>query len=94
MSSFLYEKIENFFDGVDKPGISSSIINNLKYPLRPYQKEALENFICYMQMHKKYKDLPNKHLLFHMATGSGKPILLLVLFCICLSWVIGILYFL
>ncbi|MCT7538208.1 DEAD/DEAH box helicase family protein [Aliarcobacter butzleri] len=72
MSSFLYEKIENFFDGVDKPGISSSIINNLKYPLRPYQKEALENFICYMQMHKKYKDLPNKHLLFHMATGSGK----------------------
>ena len=72
MSNFLYEKIENFFDGVDKPHISSSITNNLKYSLRPYQKEALENFICYMQMHKKYKDLPNKHLLFHMATGSGK----------------------
>ena len=72
MSNFLYQKIENFFDGVDKPNISSSITNNLKYPLRPYQKEALENFICYMQMHKKYKDLSNKHLLFHMATGSGK----------------------
>ncbi|MDX4013233.1 DEAD/DEAH box helicase family protein, partial [Aliarcobacter skirrowii] len=72
MSNFLYQKIENFFDGVDKPDISPSITNNLKYPLRPYQKEALENFICYMQMHKKYKDLPNKHLLFHMATGSGK----------------------
>ncbi|MDX4057244.1 DEAD/DEAH box helicase family protein [Aliarcobacter skirrowii] len=72
MSNFLYQKIENFFDGVDKPNIPLSITNNLKYPLRHYQKEALENFICYMQMHKKYKDLPNKHLLFHMATGSGK----------------------
>src|SRR5574344_1284293 len=72
MSNFLYQKIENFFDGVDKPNIPLSITNNLKYPLRHYQKEALENFICYMQMHKKYKDLSNKHLLFHMATGSGK----------------------
>lgn len=72
MSSFLYEKIENFFDGVDKPEITQGITNNLKYSLRAYQKEALENFICYMQMHKKYKNLPNKHLLFHMATGSGK----------------------
>ena len=34
MSNFLYQKIENFFDGVDKPNIPLSITNNLKYPLR------------------------------------------------------------
>ncbi len=72
MSGLLYEKIENFFDGIDRPEIPKSIIENLKQPLREYQVAALQNFICYMQMHKKYKDIPNKHLLFHMATGSGK----------------------
>jgi len=70
--SMLYEKIENFFDGVDRPEIPKSITENLKQPLREYQESALQNFICYMQMHKKYKDILHKHLLFHMATGSGK----------------------
>lgn len=72
MSNLLYESIENFFEGVDKPDIPNSVTKNIKQPLREYQVSALENFICYMQMHKKYKDIPSKHLLFHMATGSGK----------------------
>ncbi len=72
MSSQLFENIENFLDGMGKPQIPKSITDNIKQPLREYQVRALENFICYMQMHKKYKDIPNKHLLFHMATGSGK----------------------
>lgn len=72
MSSLaLYQEIENAFDFVDKPSIPKIITDNIKQPLRPYQINALENFIFY-NTSKKYKNISNKHLLFHMATGSGK----------------------
>lgn len=71
MNDVLYEQIETAFDYVEKPQIPNSIIGNIKQPLREYQTKALENFIFYL-MSKKHKDIPNKHLLFHMATGSGK----------------------
>jgi len=72
MSNLLYHDIESFFELADKPTIPLSIVENLKQALRPYQINALENFIFYHDASKKHKDLPNKHLLFHMATGSGK----------------------
>ena len=72
MSNLLYHEIESAFEYVDKPTIPLSIVENLKQPLRPYQVSALENFIFYLDESKKHKDLTNKHLLFHMATGSGK----------------------
>ena len=71
MSVVLYEEIKSVLEHIDKPEIPSAIVDNIKQPLRPYQKEALENFIFY-NISKKHKDIPNKHLLFHMATGSGK----------------------
>jgi len=71
MSNLLYQSIESAFEYVEKPDIPKSITDNLKQPLREYQISALENFIFYMTS-KKHKDIPNKHLLFHMATGSGK----------------------
>jgi len=67
----LYSEIENAFEYVEKPDIPNSISDNIKQPLREYQTKALENFIFY-NTSKKHKDIPNKHLLFHMATGSGK----------------------
>ena len=72
MSSLaLYQEIENAFKWTEKPKITKVITDNIKQPLRPYQVNALESFIFYNK-HKNYKDIPNKHLLFHMATGSGK----------------------
>ncbi len=71
MSEVLYEQIETAFDYVEKPNISKSITDNIKQPLREYQIKALENFIFY-NISKKHKDIEHKHLLFHMATGSGK----------------------
>lgn len=67
----LYAEIESAFEYVDKPEIPKSISDNIKQPLREYQIKALENFIFY-NTSKKHKDIPYKHLLFHMATGSGK----------------------
>ncbi|MBE0515489.1 DEAD/DEAH box helicase family protein [Sulfurimonas sp.] len=71
MSNLLYQSIESAFEYVEKPEIPKSIAENIKQQLRPYQINALENFIFYMSS-KKHKEIPNKHLLFHMATGSGK----------------------
>lgn len=71
MSNLLYQSIESAFEYVDKPDIPKSITDNIKQPLRQYQVRALENFIFYMSS-KKHKEIPHKHLLFHMATGSGK----------------------
>ncbi|MBA1419904.1 MAG: DEAD/DEAH box helicase family protein [Epsilonproteobacteria bacterium] len=72
MAGYLYKKLEANFEEIDRPDIPKSISDNLKFTLRDYQTEALQNFIFYNEFSKKTKDLPNKHLLFHMATGSGK----------------------
>jgi type III restriction enzyme len=76
MSNLLYQDIESKIEGRREEGsyidIPFSILGNIKQPLRDYQKKALENFIYFMEINKKYQALENKHLLFHMATGSGK----------------------
>ncbi|MDX9744322.1 MAG: DEAD/DEAH box helicase family protein [Arcobacteraceae bacterium] len=76
MSSLLHQEIESKIQGrIEESNyidIPSSITENIKQPLRDYQNKALENFIYYMEINKKYQALENKHLLFHMATGSGK----------------------
>jgi len=72
MNNLLYKEIEQAYEYVGKPDIPNSIKENLKHKLRIYQEEALSNFIFYEGMSKKHKNLPSKHLLFHMATGSGK----------------------
>lgn len=72
MAEYLYKELETIFKQSDRPDIPESISHNLKFTLRDYQTEALQNFIFYNELYKETKDLPNKHLLFHMATGSGK----------------------
>lgn len=50
-----------------------------KYKVRPYQKESLGRFIYYMESFKnKQKPI---HLLFNLATGAGKTLLM--------AWLIG-----
>ncbi|MCX7641341.1 MAG: DEAD/DEAH box helicase family protein [Elusimicrobiales bacterium] len=59
-----------------KSRIDSEIIQNLNpnFVLREYQKEALGRFDFYFNeyCHRKYPT----HLLFHMATGSGKTLIM------------------
>ncbi|MCY4561173.1 MAG: DEAD/DEAH box helicase family protein [Flavobacteriaceae bacterium] len=74
----LADKITNVFEadpGVKK-GVPVYIRENLngKFKLRPYQIEAFERFDCYMNRFPN-KDKP-VHLLYHMATGSGKTIIM------------------
>ncbi len=75
---FLYERLTNAFEfGVPKPEMPESITQNLSpaYELRPYQIEAFARFI-----HCLNNGFPGKrnplHLLFNMATGSGKTLIM------------------
>lgn len=72
---FLYEDIENKInDGwINLNDIPTYIQNNLsdRFTMRDYQTKAFQYFIEYMENNKLNKNR-QIHLLFHMATGSGK----------------------
>ena len=46
-------------------------------PLRPYQEECFRYFLCYMDPENDFDGKQTRpHLLFHMATGSGKTLVM------------------
>ena len=56
--------------------IPNYITDNLRYRIRPYQKEAFQRYIlCHTE---DFDGKPNKpfHLLYNMATGSGKTLVM------------------
>ena len=75
---FLYEKLTEFkakFERYDLDFIRKNL--NPRFQLRKYQAEALRYFIYYQQeLQQQSKPL---HLLFHMATGSGKTLIMAAL---------------
>ncbi len=74
----LYETIEtkkSFYkeEGMqDKFTIPDYITNNIKYPLFDWQRNAIENLI----IAENSPNIPTKHLMFNMATGTGKTLLM------------------
>jgi len=56
--------------------IPPEITNNLNpnFELRPYQKESFARFVYYMNCYVNRQT--HAHLLFHMATGSGKTLIM------------------
>lgn len=81
----LYEEIKikkEILDSEDYE-IPSYITENLKYELFDWQREALENFLINERTRNKRQKkgeevLPN-HLMFNMATGSGKTLVMAAL---------------
>lgn len=74
----LFNKLHQF----DQPGLfglnyqlPEYVKSNLKDNLRPYQEEALRYF-HYSQFRQDIADRDYKHVLFHMATGSGKTMVM------------------
>ena len=73
--AFLYEKIDALREYGSSAVLPSYIPENLNsnFELRPYQKQAFENFIT----HFENSNRPNPtQVLFHMATGSGKTLIM------------------
>lgn len=64
-----YEEINH--EGIRIP---EYIYKNIKYNLYVWQENAFKNFLIYNQCYKK-ENIPT-HLMFNMATGSGKTLLM------------------
>lgn len=76
--AFLYDTLLQEFGNrvISQVEIPAHISDNLKYSQRPYQIEAFQRFIlCHSE---NFIGKPNKplHLLFNMATGSGKTLVM------------------
>ena len=66
-----------------KPEDYSYITENLKFPLYDWQKTAIENFLLNEKIRRakisKGEVVPLNHLMFNMATGSGKTLVMAAL---------------
>jgi type III restriction enzyme len=60
--------------GIIKDNLDSDIQQNLAFKLRPYQVEAIKRFDYYISEYKN-RIFPS-HLFYHMATGSGKTLIM------------------
>jgi len=76
--AFLYEIFNNPFarKALSKVPIPNGISDNLKYTIRPYQEEAFKRYLYTEQ--EDFDEKPKKplHLLYNMATGSGKTMVM------------------
>ena len=76
---YLYDRLVEEFGKrtVAQIEIPAGLTDNLnpKYELRPYQVDAFQRFICYFKNEFDFKQYPS-HLLFNMATGSGKTLIM------------------
>ena len=78
--TFLYDTIERYFGAltIKNEQIPASITDNLnpKFEIRPYQKEAFQRYFLFYN--EVFKGKPNKpyHILYNMATGSGKTFIM------------------
>lgn len=76
--AFLYEIFNNPFarKALAQVTLPNWIIDNLKFPIRSYQEEAFKRYIYLDQ--EDFEEKPRKpyNLLFNMATGSGKTMVM------------------
>lgn len=73
--AFLYEKLEDWREIGHISAVPSYITDNLNpaFELRPYQTAAFENYITWYESDQRPYPIQN---LFHMATGSGKTLIM------------------
>lgn len=76
---FLYDRLLTEFGkrSIQEIEIPKHLVENLnpEFELRPYQNEAFQRFICYYEKEFDFKLSPI-HLLYNMATGSGKTLIM------------------
>jgi type III restriction enzyme len=77
--------IKNLYDELDGrayklkipfPEIPEYISANLRYPFFDWQKDAFENLIKYNAIKEKENNNQPTHLMFNMATGTGKTLVM------------------
>lgn len=81
MADFLYEKYDGstgIFINYFKELVPKYIIENLRYEMRPYQLEGIGRYLHYATKDEANRSYPEQ-LLFNMATGSGKTMMMAAL---------------
>lgn len=75
---YLFEDLKsNAYDlEIPKQKVPKYITENLKFTLFKWQEEALINFLTYQEIKRLEEDNEPTHLLFNMATGTGKTLLM------------------
>jgi len=58
------------------PDVPTYVSNNLKYDFFDWQKNAFENFLTYQSIKERENPQDPTHLMFNMATGTGKTLLM------------------
>ena len=78
---YLFEELSNKLREYRLPysEIPNYITENLKFELFKWQKEALLNFFDYNAIKEREEDNNPTHLLFNMATGTGKTLIMAAL---------------
>ncbi len=79
---YLFEKIESEVGkrNIEKINLPTYIVDNLKYNLFDWQKKALQYFLAYQDEENSLQNTNEAtHLLFNMATGTGKTLLMAAL---------------
>jgi type III restriction enzyme len=64
---------------IPKQKIPTYITENLKYKLFKWQEDAVTNFLTHQEIAKAEESQKPTHLLFNMATGSGKTLVIAAL---------------
>lgn len=74
---FLFQQLDLFYDFGERHELPDHISQNLAphIELREYQEHAFSNTLEYLSNDKLSKNR-QKHLLYHMATGSGKTVMM------------------
>lgn len=76
LSQLLIEELgKRKIEGTPIPSVISSNLN-AKFPIRPYQEKAFQYLVNYFEESFDGKPRQNHQLLFHMATGSGKTLIM------------------
>jgi len=75
---YLFEEIKaKAFDlGISKPEIPVYLSDNLKHDFWWWQTKALENFLIFEEIKEREESNEPTHLMFNMATGTGKTMLM------------------
>lgn len=75
LENFLFNQIQNdpeFIEFASTYEIPTYITENISRTLRPYQEDAIKSFIFLFEKDKAQA----KHLLFNMAMGTGKTLVM------------------
>lgn len=59
-----------------KPNDYQYITENIKYPLFDWQRQGLENFLTFQKIKDAEQNTNATHLMFNMATGTGKTLIM------------------